>query len=98
MIAAATDHALGDPESPYLLTHEAARLLRFTSPHLFHKWAKRNRVPVLRRGRTLLYERRVLEAFLSQKRWTTVRTHEHKVAEPRAIGNATSGESSGGVR
>lgn len=59
-------HLAGQPV--YLLTAEAADLLRFNTPHLFHKWALRNRVPVLRRGRTLLYERRVLEALLRQKR------------------------------
>lgn len=58
----------GQPE--YLLTAEAATLLRFNTPHLFHKWAQRNRVPVLHRGRTLLYERRVLVAFLEGRGWT----------------------------
>ncbi len=65
--------ALGDPDSPYLLTEEAATFLRFSTPHLFYKWARRNRVPVLRRGRTLLYRRSVLDAFLQQKPWTHAR-------------------------
>jgi hypothetical protein len=67
------DEQIGDPLSPYLLTEEAARFLRFNTPHLFHKWAVRHRVPVLRRGRTLLYEKRVLVAFMEGRPWTTRR-------------------------
>ena len=61
---------IGDPLSPYLTTDEAARYLRFATAPLFYKWAIRHRVPVQRRGRTLLYDRRVLEAFLRQDSWT----------------------------
>lgn len=57
----------GDAESPYLLTDEAARLLRFKEARLFREWAKRQRIPTLHRGRTLLYDRRVLDAFLKLK-------------------------------
>jgi hypothetical protein len=66
-------HADVSREPQYLLRDEAADFLRFKGPrrgHLFYKWAQRNRVPVLHRGRTLLYERRVLVAFLEQRVWT----------------------------
>ena len=65
-----------------LLSIEAARFLGFDRKHsgevrtpretmrLFREWAKRVRVPVLHRGRTLLYERRVLLAFLKGDNWT----------------------------
>ncbi len=70
----------GQPEN--LLSVEAARFLGFDRNHrgdtrtpretmrLFREWAKRKRVPVLHRGRTLLYERRVLLAFLRDDPWT----------------------------
>lgn len=61
---------IGDPASPYLRTDEAARFLRFANANLFREWAARNRVPGLRRGRALLYDRRVLAAFLEQRNWT----------------------------
>lgn len=79
----------GDPASPYLLTDEAARFLRFPSAHLFRKWAGRNRVPVQRRGRTLLYERRVLVAFLNGEAWT-VRHSAQSVSRPRLIRQSNS--------
>ena len=87
---------LGDPLSPYLLTDEAARYLRFASAHLFRKWATRNRVPVQRRGRTLLYERRVLDAFLNLKPWTL--RHSDTVATVRPFGNPKSVAQQGGCR
>lgn len=61
---------IGDPASPYLLADEAARYLRFSSAVAFRHWAHRQRVPVQRRGRTLLYARPVLDAFVSGKAWT----------------------------
>ena len=79
---------LGDPLSPYLRTDEAARFLRFDGPRaraLFRKWALRHRVPVCRRGRTLLYERRVLEAFLKGQDWT-VRRAVHGSKSARGTG------------
>jgi hypothetical protein len=66
----ATETLEGYRDSPYLLSDEAARFLRFNTRALFVKWAKRNRVPVCRRGRTLLYKRAVLEAFIEGKTWT----------------------------
>lgn len=80
------DSMLGDPDSPYLLTDEAARYLRFNSPALFRKWAQRNRVPVQRRGRTLLYDRAVLDAFLMGKRWTRVHAPQSAVSRCSALG------------
>jgi hypothetical protein len=63
----ASQSQLGDTDSPYLLSEEAAAFLRFKDARLFREWAKRNRVPVLHRGRTLLYRRSVLESFLQLK-------------------------------
>jgi len=77
---------IGNAHSPYLLTDEAARYLRFDRApngqtrepsemmNLFRKWAARWRVPVARRGRTLLYDRRVLDAFVKGETWTKRRT------------------------
>lgn len=58
------------PDQPeYLTLAEGARLLRFdataASPvPAFRKWLRREAVPVRRRGRVLLVERRELEAAL----------------------------------
>lgn len=60
----------GYADSPYLLSDEAAQFLKFRTRHLFLKWAKRHRVPVCHRGRTLLYKRVVLEAFVEGRQWT----------------------------
>jgi hypothetical protein len=79
-------HVSGEPEN--LLSIEAAKFLAFDRTHrgeartpretmrLFREWAKRKRVPHLNRGRTLLYERRVLLAFLKLERWTLNRHAE----------------------
>jgi len=56
--------------SHYLTVDEGARLLRFdvTAPgnprECFRQYLRRHAVPVLRRGRVLLIDRRVLEATL----------------------------------
>jgi len=59
---------LGDPLSPYLRSDEAARYLRFGSAKLFREWVIREHVPTRRRGRTLLFDRRVLEAYVGKSR------------------------------
>jgi hypothetical protein len=69
---------LGIPESPYLTLDEGALFCRFdarvSNPNdmreQFRRWLHRNRVPVRRVGRTVLVERRHLEAFLRGDRWT----------------------------
>lgn len=67
-----------DFDSPYLLTHEAAVYLRFNTANLFRKWAVRNRIPAKRRGRTLLYDRRVLEASIAVRgRQSEARARRH---------------------
>ena len=78
-------HADVSDQPVHFLSHEAARFLRFDrksngqtrtprdTMRLFREWAKRHHVPTRHRGRTLLYERRVLVAFLDGARWT--RTH-----------------------
>jgi hypothetical protein len=57
----------------FLRTWEAAALLRFDGPQAikdFFKWADRYDVPRLHRGRSVLWERRVLLDFLQRKAWT----------------------------
>jgi hypothetical protein len=59
--------------SPYLTIAEGARFLRFdvTAPSdpegAFRRWLRRQAVPLRKRGRTILIERRHLEAFLEQE-------------------------------
>jgi hypothetical protein len=56
-----------------LKTVEASDLLRFDGPRAvkdFFKWADRNAVPRLHRGRSVLWEKRVLLDFLHGARWT----------------------------
>lgn len=60
-------------ESPFLKSVDAAALLCFTGPtaikDLF-KWADKYHVPRLHRGRTVLWERRVLLDYLNREPWT----------------------------
>jgi hypothetical protein len=63
-------------ESPYLKTVDAAALLCFSGPNAindFFHWANRYGVPRLHRGRTVLWERRVLQDYLERKPWTQAR-------------------------
>lgn len=60
---------IGIRESPYLTMEEAARFCRFDATAdkpavAFRRWLHRHAVPVVRRGRVLLVDRRVLEATL----------------------------------
>jgi hypothetical protein len=60
---------VGIPDSPFLTLAEGARFVRFDASSklpskAFRKWLRRHSVPVLRRGRVLLVERRILEAIL----------------------------------
>lgn len=72
-------HAHVPGETPdLLLTHEAAAFVRFDGPHAvknFFAWADRWGVPRLKRGRTCLWQKRVLIDFLERKPWT-----KHRVA------------------
>jgi hypothetical protein len=65
--------ALRDDEE-FLRTPEAARFMRFGDDargiKAFFAWAYRWDVPRLHRGRTVLWERRVLLAFLHRRKWT----------------------------
>jgi hypothetical protein len=60
---------LGIPDSPFLTLEEGARHCRFdTCLHpvvAFRQWLRRQGVPVVRRGRVLLIDRRVLDAVLT---------------------------------
>jgi hypothetical protein len=51
-------------QSPYLSSAEAAHLLRFSSVKAFHRWLCSNRLPKLRCGGRVLFERRVIDAYL----------------------------------
>lgn len=61
---------IGLPAPQYLTVEEGAKLLRFdvtapTDPEKnFRRYLHRHAIPVLRRGRVLLVDRRVLEATL----------------------------------
>lgn len=61
---------LGDPSSPYLTSIEAAQYLRFPSIRAFYRWMETHTVPTCRRGRVLLFDRRVLDDFVAGKDWT----------------------------
>jgi len=52
------------PLSPYFRSDEAAEYLRFPNLKAFQEWSRRHRIPCCRRGRVLLYERRVLDALV----------------------------------
>ena len=94
MIPAAADHVVGDPDSPYLLTDEAARYFRFDratngdprtpteTMRMFREWAQRNRLQPKRRGRTLLWDKRAIDAAMTKRL-----THEPKLTRLRAIRN-----------
>ena len=61
------------PQSEFLKTVDAAAWLCFTGPDpikQFFEWANRYHVPRLKRGRTVLWERRVLLDFLRGEKWT----------------------------
>lgn len=64
--------SIGIPDSPYLTLEEGARLCRFETcarPVVsFRQFLRRHGVPVKRRGRTILVERRVLEAVMEESR------------------------------
>jgi hypothetical protein len=65
--------AAPEEATPYMKTVDAAALLCFTGPKAikeFFAWADRYHVPRKHRGRTVLWERRVLEDFLDRKPWT----------------------------
>lgn len=75
-----------DTAPDLLLTEEAAALLRFDGPNAvanFFKWAYRHGVPRLHRGRTVLWEKRVLLDFLHGKKWTRERGDEAATMRPR---------------
>ena len=65
-------------EAELLRTDEAQALLRFAegrkgAMQLF-SWADRWNVPRLHRGRTVLWERRILRDYLERKPWTLRRS------------------------
>jgi hypothetical protein len=61
-----------------LTTAEAAQFMKFGEDargiNRFRVWACRHAVPRLHRGRTPLWERSVLIAFLNRKAWTLKRS------------------------
>lgn len=61
---------VGLPDSPYLTLEEGARFARFDDcadpVRAFYKWLGREAVPVRRRGRKVLVERRTLEHHLAK--------------------------------
>jgi DNA-binding CsgD family transcriptional regulator len=77
-VAAPTQVAHRETESADLLrdlltTVEAAERLKYSGPSAvknFLKWADRQRVPRLHRGRICLWQPSVLAAFLRRDKWT----------------------------
>jgi hypothetical protein len=66
------NQGLGIADSPYLTLDEGARFCRFDATSRtpvvhFRRWLHREAVPIRRRGRVLLVERRVLEAVMEAK-------------------------------
>jgi len=66
---ARNSRTIGIPESPYLTLDEGARFCRFDATaddprNAFRQWLHRNAVPIRKRGKTILIERRVLENCL----------------------------------
>jgi len=53
----------GRAEPRYLTTEEAAAYLRFPSLKAFYEFLRRHNLPVLRRGRHLLFDRQDLDAW-----------------------------------
>lgn len=54
-------------ESPYLTTAEAALYLRLKSVSAVHYHVKANRLPVLRCGESLRFDKRDLDAWMRQE-------------------------------
>lgn len=69
MIAPQAPGQFGIVDSPFLTLAEGARYCRFDDclqpVVMFRKWLRRQGVPVVRRGRELLIDRRVLDAVLT---------------------------------
>lgn len=57
-------------ESAWLTAQEASDYLRFPSVRAFYRWLETNDLPKGRRGRVLLFERRVLDAYVRGELWT----------------------------
>lgn len=61
---------VGLPDSPFLTLEEGARYARFDDcadpVRAFYKWLGREAVPVRRRGRKVLVERRTLDVHLAK--------------------------------
>lgn len=70
MIAPQAPGQFGIADSPFLTLEEGARYCRFDDCRrpvvCFRQWLRRQGIPVVRRGRGLLIDRRVLDAVLSR--------------------------------
>ena len=58
---------IGNPNSPYIFTEEAAKYLRFGSVQLFREWVWRYGVPHRKRGRRMLFTKSELDAFMAEQ-------------------------------
>lgn len=65
---------VGIPESPYMTAEETARYMRCPNVRAFYEWRKTHPLPECRRGRQLLFDRRVVDAFLRGELWTKRRS------------------------
>lgn len=92
MSSALNQHA----ERVWLTTEEAAERLRFPTVAAFHEWLRRHpELPKGRRGRVLLFEARVLDAYVRGEAWTKRRSEpashrgRHSVASLRVVEGET---------
>jgi excisionase family DNA binding protein len=53
------------PDSPYLKADEAAVYLRFASTDAFYQAIRTHNIPLVRRGRTLLFTREQLDRWMA---------------------------------
>ena len=60
-------------DSPYLTSHEASDYLRFANVRAFYQAVGPQRIPTLRRGRTLLFHRDHLDRWLAGERSVDIR-------------------------
>jgi excisionase family DNA binding protein len=66
--------AIGIPDSPWLTAEEACAYLRFPSMRAFYSWLQSSDVPRGRVGRSLRFDRRVLDDYVSGRLWVKRRS------------------------
>lgn len=76
------EHVVAETREDWLTEAEAATYVRYgSSPaevRLFQRWARRVGVPCGKRGKSRLYRKAVLIAFLEERPWTLTRRHRSR--------------------